>query len=67
MQEIQEAWVPTLGGEDPLEEGMAALSGIPAQSIPCTEEPGGLQPMGLQSWIQLTAHTHQGKGAQGWQ
>ena len=34
--------------EDPLEEGMAAHSGIPAWRIPWTEEPGGRQPMGSQ-------------------
>ena len=39
-------WVQSLGGEDPLEEGMATRSNILAQSIPWTEEPGGLQSMG---------------------
>ena len=34
--------------EDPLEEGMAAHSTILAWRIPWTEEPGGLQFMGLQ-------------------
>jgi len=29
--------------EDPLEKGMATHSSILAWSIPCTEEPGGLQ------------------------
>ena len=37
-----EAWVRSLGGEDPLEEGMATYSGILAWRIPGTEEPGGL-------------------------
>ena len=32
-------WVPSLGQEDPLEEGMATHSSILAQSIPGTEEP----------------------------
>ena len=36
-----------LGGEDPLEEGMANHSSIPAWRIPWTEEPGRLQSMGL--------------------
>ena len=40
---IQETWVQFLGGEDPLEEGMATHSSILAWRIPCTEEPGGLQ------------------------
>ena len=41
-------WVQSLGREDPLEEGMATLSSILAWEIPWTEEPGGLQSMGLQ-------------------
>ena len=36
------AWVPSLGQEDPLEEGMAIHSSILAWRIPWTEEPGGL-------------------------
>ena len=36
------------GQEDPLEEGMATNSSILAWRIPWTEEPGGLQFMGLQ-------------------
>ena len=43
-----ETWVRSLGWEDPLEEGMATHSNIPAWRIPQTEEPGGLQSMGLQ-------------------
>ena len=38
-----------LGWEDPLEKRMATHSSIPAWRIPGTEEPGGLQSMGLQS------------------
>ena len=34
--------------EDFLEKGMATHSSILAEEIPWTEEPGGLQPMGLQ-------------------
>ena len=37
-----------LAGEDPLEKGMATHSSILALRIPWTEEPGGLQFMGLQ-------------------
>ena len=37
-----------LGEEDPLEEEMAAHSSILAWRIPWTEEPGGLQSVGLQ-------------------
>ena len=35
--------VPSLGQEDPLEKEMVTPSGILAQRIPWTEEPGGLQ------------------------
>ena len=52
---MQEAWVQTLGQEDPLEEEMATHSSILVWKIPWTEEPGGLQSMGLQkSWTQLS-------------
>ena len=40
--------VQSLGGEDPLEEGMATHSSILAWRIPWTEKPGRLQPTGLQ-------------------
>ena len=46
---VQETWVLSLGGEDPLEKEMAALSTILAWRIPWTEEPGGLQSTGSQS------------------
>ena len=45
---MQDTWVRLLGWEDPLEEGMATHSSILAWGIPWTEEPGGLQSMGLQ-------------------
>ena len=35
--------VQSLGGEDPLQEGMATHSSILVWSIQWTEEPGGLQ------------------------
>ena len=38
----------SLGQEDPLEKEMATNSSILAWEIPWTEEPGGLQSMGLQ-------------------
>ena len=38
MQETQETRIQSLGGEDPLEEGMASHSSVPAQKIPSTEE-----------------------------
>ena len=40
--------VQSLGQEDPLEKGMATQSSILAWRTPWTEEPGGLQFMGLQ-------------------
>ena len=48
MQELQVTWVQSLDQEDPLEEGMVTHSSILAWRIPWTEEPGGLQSMGLQ-------------------
>ena len=39
--------VQSLGGEDPLEEGMATHSSILAWRIPWTEGPGGLQSRGV--------------------
>ena len=45
---MQETWVRSLGREDPLEEEMATRSSILAWRISWTEEPGGLQSMGLQ-------------------
>ena len=43
-----ETQVLSLGQEDSLEKGMATHSSILAWGIPWTEEPGELQPMGLQ-------------------
>ena len=43
-----EAWVQSLGREDPLEKEMATHSGTLAWKNPWTEEPGRLQSMGLQ-------------------
>ena len=45
---MQEMWVRSLGQEDPLEKGMATHSSPLAWRIPCREEPGRLQSMGLQ-------------------
>ena len=51
----------SLDREDPLEEGMATHSSILAWRTPWTEEPGGLQSIGLQKirhdWSDL-AHMH---------
>ena len=43
-----EMGVRSLGWEDPLEEEMATHSSVRAWTKPWTEEPGGLQSMGLQ-------------------
>ena len=45
---MQETRVRFLGWEEPLEKRMAIHSSVLAWRIPWTEEPGGLQPMGLQ-------------------
>ena len=38
---MQETWVQSLGGEDPLEKGMVTHSSVLAWRTPWTEEPGG--------------------------
>ena len=48
MQEIQETQVQSLGLQDSLEREMATHFSILVREIPWTEEPGGLQSMGLQ-------------------
>ena len=40
--------IQSLGGKDPLEEGMAAHSSVLAWRIPWTEKPGRLRSLGLQ-------------------
>ena len=56
--------VPGLG--DPLEKEMATHSSILAWKIPWTEEPSGLQPMGLQeSRTQLSNQTTAAKHESG--
>ena len=46
LSAMQETWVRSLGGDYPLEKGMATHSSILAWKIPWTEEPGGIQSMG---------------------
>ena len=48
MQEMQEVKVQSQGRKGPLEKEMATHSSILAWKIPWTEEPGGIQSMGLQ-------------------
>ena len=57
MQGMQ---VQSLGWEDPLEKEVATLSSILAQKIPWTEEPGGLQSIGISQarileWIVISS------------
>ena len=47
MQAMPEMRVQSLGQEDPLQEEMATHSSILAWRIQSTEEPGGLQSIGL--------------------
>ena len=57
---MQKTQVRSLGLEDPLEKGMATHSSILAWRIPWTEEPGGLQSMGVaksQTRLTLTLST----------
>ena len=62
MQEVQETWVPFLGQEGPLEKKMATHSSVLAWIVPWTEEPGGLQSMGVTKESdmteQISTHTH---------
>ena len=51
---MQETRVQFLGWEDSLEKEMATHSSILAWEIPWTEEPGGLQSMGLQTKSDTT-------------
>ena len=57
LQETQEMWVQSLGWEDPLEEGVATHSSILAWRILWTEEPGGLQSIGLQRIRSLVGYS----------
>ena len=47
LSAVQETWVWSLVQEDPLEKEMATSSSIFAWRSSWTEEPGGLQPMGV--------------------
>ena len=57
MQETPETRVPSLGGDDPLEKGMAPHSGTLAWRTARMEEPGGPQSMGSRSRTQLSTPT----------
>ena len=58
MKETQEIQIRPLTQEDPQEKGMVPHSRFLAWKISWTEEPGGLQSMGSQSWMRRsTAHS----------
>ena len=48
LSAMWEVWVQSLGYKASLEKEMTTYSSILAWKIPWTEEPGGLQSMGLQ-------------------
>ena len=54
--EDTEAWVQSLGGEDPLEKGTATHSSVLAWRIPWIEELGGLQSIGCKE-LDMTEAT----------
>ena len=57
---MQETWVQSLDWEDPLEKEMATHPSILAWKIPWTEDPDGLQSMGLQRVGHDRTHTQHG-------
>ena len=60
---MRETCIRSLGQEDPLEKEITTHSSILVWRIPWTEEPGGLQSMGLQELDtieQLTLEQHEG-------
>ena len=58
LQETPWTQVRSLGWEDPLEKEMVIHSSIPAMKIPWTVQSGWLQSLGLQSWRQVSTHSH---------
>ena len=54
---VEETQVQSLGGEDPLEKGMATQSSILGWTIPRTEKSGGLcsQWDHKENWTQLSS------------
>ena len=59
---MQETWVHSQGQEGHLEKEMATHFSILTQNISWTEEPGGLQSMGLQrvrqDWVTKQQQSH---------
>ena len=54
---VQETWVPSLGQEDPLEEGTATNSSILAWRIPADRRVCGQQSVGSQRVRRASMHT----------
>ena len=50
----QETWVQSLDWEDPLDNKMATHCSILAWEIPWTEQPGGLQSIGVTEESDMT-------------
>ena len=57
VPETQDAQVPSLRREDPLQEGMATHSSVRAWRSPWTEDPGGLSPRGRKE-SDTAEHAH---------
>ena len=57
---MQETWVQSLGGEVSLEKGKDIHSNILAWRVPWTEEPGGLQSMGVAKSLTQLSDLHSG-------
>ena len=51
---MQEMWIRPQGREDPLEKEMETHSSILAWKIPLTENPGGLQAVGVTKMLDTT-------------
>ena len=57
---MQETSVQSLDWEDPLKKGRATHSNILAWRVPWTEEPGGLQSMGVAKSLTQLSDLHSG-------
>ena len=57
---MQEAWVRSMGQEDPLEKGLATHSSILEWKIPWTDDAGGLQSMGSKRVLTVLPIRSQG-------
>ena len=51
---MREAWIRSLGWEDPLEKGKAIHSNILAWRIPLTNIPWGPKELGTIEWLSLS-------------